>query len=626
MNNHAIVIIQGKDHPLKTETRMIRSRPQMLIRLVLLALWLELSLLGATFNGILLPSFQPLTLTLLAGGVAAWLIWHVRSGRPWHVTALDGVMLGWWLVFALSLAANGDTWRRSAEALWYMGLYTLVYLILSDLIAQGLPRRTLSFVVLIAGGLHVVIGALQTITLLQTGGFDTLRRPVGLIGNPNAYGGLLLVLLPLALSEALTAQRTLVRGLWLLYAGAAAALLFFSASRGAWIGAAVGLLVYALLLMRHYNLTSWAAVRATWAGQSRRMRALLVVGGAVGLIGAAGAGLFLVRSLSDQGRSAELRTYLWVAAWDAFKEKPLTGWGLFTYGRQLDRFSSIPPQQSHSHAHNVFFTMSAELGIPGLVILAASVAVTLWQMGRVWHVLDRERVLWGGQAAALIGLGLHHLLDTPAMMPVIALLVIIMLAGCSTLPAPPLRSARWRPVFLGGLVAVSVSLIGLGVWSASVYSTYVSALGIEDIRAAAQALDAVVAQDPRQAAYLLERAMLYGMAANQEASLLPRAIDAFYASLAVEPTNSEAWVNLSALYWQAGDTAQAQSAITEALRLAPAAPFAVLQNIYAGDSVTLATIPPLRSPYAINRARNEYLRDVLEPEYLPQVLRLVGQE
>jgi len=615
------------DHPLKTETRAMRPGTQTLIRLILLALWLELSLLGATFNGILLPDFQPLTLAMIGGGLALWLAWHARTRRPWHKTALDLVIVGWWLVFALSIFANGETWRRSAEALWYMGLYTLVFIILSDFIAQGLPRRTLSFIVLIAGGLHVLIGALQTVTLLQTGGFDALRRPVGLIGNPNAYGALLLALLPLALSEVLAARQRLMRGVWLVYSLAIAALLFFSASRGAWAGTAIGLVVYGGLVLRFYDLTSWTAVRAAWARLSRGMQAFAVIIALIAIVGVSGAGVFFVRSLSDQTRSADLRTYLWVAAGNAFQEKPLTGWGLFTYGRQLDRFSSIPPMQPHSHAHNVIFTMAAELGIPGVLILLASGGVTFAQMHRVWRSLDRERLIWAGQAAALIGLGIHHLLDTPAMMPVIALLVIILLAGSTTLPISPVRSSRFQPVFTGSsVIGVSILLLLAG-WAVQLHTAYQAALelGLEDARAGAEALEAVIMQDPRQSAALLEQAYLYGLAADDDVSLLPPAIEAFRTYLAVEPTHSEAWVNLSALYWQAGDAVQAQATLSEALHLAPDAPFAVLQRVYAGESLDLTTIPLLASPYAVNRARNEYLRNVIEPEYLPQVLDLLGQ-
>ena len=480
---------------------------------------------------------------------------------------------------------------------------------------------------LIAGGLHVSIGALQTVTLLQTGGFDALRRPVGLIGNPNAYGALLLALLPLALSEVLAARQTLMRGVWFIYSLAIAVLLFFSASRGAWAGAAIGLIVYGGLVLRYYELTSWGSVQAAWARLSRGMQAFAVIIALTMIVGVSGAGVFFVRSLSDQTRSADLRTYLWVAAGNAFQEKPLTGWGLFTYGRQLDRFSSIPPMQPHSHAHNVVFTMAAELGIPGVLILLVSVGATFVQMRRVWQTLDRERVIWAGQAAALIGLGVHHFLDTPAMMPVIALLVIILLAGSTTLTVSPVRSIRFQPVFTTLSVIGVTVLLAVGGWAVQMHTAYQAALemGLDHARAGAEALEAVIVKDPRQSAALLEQAYLYGLAAEEDLSLLPRAIDAFHAYLAVEPTHSEAWVNLSALYWQAGNREQAQAALSEALRLAPDAPFAVLQRVYAGETLNLMAIPPLASPYAVNRARNEYLRNVIEPEYLPQVLALVGQ-
>jgi O-antigen ligase len=50
--------------------------------------------------------------------------------------------------------------------------------------------------------------------------------------------------------------------------------------------------------------------------------------------------LVLLQSLSAAGRTADLRTYIYDAAITMFTEKPVTGYGLFTFGRGLMRLAS----------------------------------------------------------------------------------------------------------------------------------------------------------------------------------------------------------------------------------------------------------------------------------------------
>ncbi len=602
----------------------LKPSTQRIIRLILLAVVIYLTILGATFNAVLaMIEFQPLTLLILAGSISSWLWWHRQ--RAWFRTPLDTVLPLWMLVFAISIVANPETTRRSLEALWYMGLYAAIWYVLSDLITQGFSRRLFSEAFLFSSIIVVAIGLLQTINLIISG-LD--NRPVSLIGNPNALGAYLVVLLPMLMMLIFMFRNRIAR--WLIggYALAALFLLMATNSRGAWLGLAAAVIVL-IMLLAHLELLSWKKLVAFWQSQPRKQQ---------WLIGLATVGLFVAgllvaiiifRSFSSGGRSADLRTYLWNAAIAMFSEKPLTGHGLFTYGYHLARFDSIPPGQPHSHAHNLPLTILAELGLPGLLAMLISGFVIVRAGWHNWQALPpQDRPLWMGGVAALSGFIVHHLFDTPAMMPLIALVGLFTLIMV-IVPVQPVRmTPAWRqrghPI---GMIVLWGVLIGLGFWHTTHYMRYYAiladALKNDTFAESAQALQAIIAADPYQPAYHLQQGYLFGLAASKgdEKAIQP-ALDAYARYLALEPYQATAWSNLAALHWQNNDKLSAISAIQQAQALAPSWQIFERQaQVYSGVLIGGLRIEPeqLESPWGINMARFQYLRDVIAPQFLPQV-------
>jgi putative inorganic carbon (HCO3(-)) transporter len=593
-------------------------------RLLPAALLLYLATVGATFNGVLaLPATQPVTLALFGLVAAGMLLAHRRYRLPWHTTPLDAIFPLWGAAWALSIVASPDTWRRSAEALWYMGLYIAVWYVLCDTLAQGLRRAHLLRALLITGLVVLFFGGVQVLHTLTSSG--ELPRPASLIGNPNALGAFLVALLPAAVSGAITAGGWL-RRLLALYSLATLLLLLITFSRGAWLGAGAALLTLAALWLWQRGLHRPAALRDWLAGRTaaqRRTGLLLAVGA---LAGAVLAGGLLLQSFNEGGRQASLRLYLWEAALRLFAEKPLTGHGLFTFGYHLPRFDAIPPGQPHSHAHSIPLSIAAETGLPGLLALALTVAVLLWHLGRNARTLPpEERPAWLAAVAALAGFGVHHLLDTPAMMPLIAL-VGVGLAAVAAAPAQPVPlRAPWRRVgHPAGMALLWAALLLVGFWSSSLYGRYYgvlqTALRTGAYAAAAAELTAIREADPRQPAYVLMQAYLYGLAAaDGDAAAARQAAAGYDEYLRLEPYHSSAWVNRAALAWQAGDTPTALAAIDRALALSPAYGFSTLRDLYTGTRIPTedgAWGPPL---WALNGPRFQYLREVIEGEFLPQV-------
>ncbi|NJL56834.1 tetratricopeptide repeat protein, partial [bacterium] len=177
--------------------------------------------------------------------------------------------------------------------------------------------------------------------------------------------------------------------------------------------------------------------------------------------------------------------------------------------------------------------------------------------------------------AALVGFAAHHLLDTPMMMPAIALAGLLALV----VAAAPLNSQRiqsgWRraghPL---GVVTLPVILLVLGFYATALYAGYTRALSHvndDDYRAAAEALAPVIAADPDMAITYQQQGYLWGVVYQQEAEsqVLEQAIAAYTRFVDLEPQNAIGWANLAFLHEVTGDTAFAIAAWQRAATAAP---------------------------------------------------------
>lgn len=592
-----------------------------------LTYWLTL---GGTFNGVLaFPQARYLTLGALGLGALAW--FGLRRGKAWHNTPLDAVFVLWGLAMGASLLANPDTWRRSVEALWYMGLYIALWYALMDMLTIRTMDVVLRLSLLVVGAVSLFFGAWQTLNAFAVGDFGA--RPVSTIGNPNAFGALLVVLLPFVLVQVGRARGRLARAVMVTYAVLAVALLALTFSRGAWLGAIAGVGVTGALALAYHQRLSLMAWRAWWRAQPNRSRLVLGFGAVVLMLGLLGVGVVLWQSFNVSGRGADLRTLLWGYAWEMFASQPLTGQGLFTYGYHLPLYWSIPPQQAQSHAHNLPLNVLAEMGLLGALALGATVVVVLSHLRIQWHQANASQRLGLMEAyGAVAGFGVHHLFDMPAMMPAIAGVGVLALAlACAPLQPSPMR-ARWR--VLGhplGMMALCALLWGVGMWQSVRYDAYFSALTLANegfrtgetakVVEGAQALEALTEGDPDQPAYGLQAGYLWGVLANDDPRYLPQAIQAYSRFLRLEPHNAMAWANLGALQWQAGDVQAAQASVARARGLAPDwAFFERMARIYDGEPA-LADVAPTESPFGANMARYQLLHDVFLNQMIPQTGR-----
>jgi O-antigen ligase/tetratricopeptide (TPR) repeat protein len=546
----------------------------LLARVGTIFLLLYAALLGAHYRGILIPEVRLLTLLMLVGLVIVWLIVRSRARWKWYRTPLDAALPLWVAAFALSLLFNLDASRRILTGLWYMGVYIGLWYLLQDLLANWKDaRKTLVDGLLFIGVLLFALSAVEWQTAIRATGESLLEyRFRGLFGNPNLLGTFLAILILVAVGRLAALRSRVGRVILAAYVLIGALLLFLTDSRSAWLGTGAGLLAW-VLLMR-----GGAVVMGFWRSRLLWKRASVIGAGlTLLLIGAVGVG-WMLRSFTSDGRGLAQRPELFNAAVQMFLAKPLTGQGLFTFGRHLPHYISQPPQTVHSHAHNVVMQIAGELGNVGMAAGLATVVLmarAAWLAGR--QMTGSARAEWSGAAAAIVGLLVIHLLDVTSMLPIIAIIGMIVLCIATTLPQPiPVTVPQAKLARNWGLVGIWVVLFAAGLWDTQSYTRYNRIVaGVYDAPEYAQvatALQPVADGDPAMPIYPAQQAFLWGLAAHEgDADAQQQAIAAYEHAVTLEPYYAPYYANLGALYWNAGDTERALSIMQRAAELAPGA-------------------------------------------------------
>lgn len=588
--------------------------------------------LGATFNGVIVPDTHPITFVLISVSVGVWFIAHFRRGWEWHQTAFDWVFVLWGIAFAISIIANMESVRRSLIGLWYMGAYFGAWYTLHDMLSnRGLNRKMLVDALLITGLVIIFF------SLVQLSSQTTYQPPVSLLGNPNALGAVLVAIVPFALSRALSSAFRITKAIWAFYSLALIANLLLTLSRGAWLSMLTSIVVLIFAYLAHAKLLSLSALREWWNNRPQQQKIMLSISFFIALVVAVIGVLLIINSFSIRERRPELRTRLWDSALVQFMEKPITGQGLYTFGRDYGLSTSIPYDQSHAHAHSVPLNILAEMGLVGFVALIASVFAILFAIRHNWKNLSQEnRPIYIGAVSALAGMSIHHLFDLPAMMPAVALVGILVLVLVCWSETSVSLEFRWGKIgYNAGMIILWGSLLGTGVWSSHIYQQYLDSMRIAfplvdnrsdsetiaDYRNTALLLDNVIAQDPLLAIYSQQQALVWGFVAETgDEEALNRAILAYERFLQLEPNHAISWANFASLYWQAGQSELAIDAISQAIALAP--DYTLFRSnlaFYEGDAHRPTDIDVPKYDFNQNFGRFEFLRETLQTTFLPQV-------
>jgi putative inorganic carbon (hco3(-)) transporter len=573
---------------------MARSNP--IVRPILIALFSYLLTVGGTFNGLTDPNLGFLSLITLSAVFASLLLLHLLRGWRWTRTPLDAALAIWIIAIIISLVANIGDWRRIAIGSWYTGIYILLWYAMHDLLANRAVKKSMLVDALLIGSVYLIaIGYLQLYTAAINGwrypSFFGLPRPVSLIGNTNSYASLLVLIVGLSAGRMIGMRSRFWRVVLAIYLLLALGQLFLTFSRGGWLGGAAAMGTAAVGWLWVNNLLSPSKLRERWRTLNRIWRISLVGGAVLGFAAAVMVGMIFIRSLDDPGRTTELRTYLWDVAIQMFRQQPVTGRGLYTYGKMQEVLVSIPPTTPHAHAHNLPLHVLGELGLLGAAAMIFSFVIII---SRGWHNLRTlresnptslglaptpEQGIFIAGLSVMIGYGVHLLFDTTVMMPSVAITGLIAILIVIYQAASPLKSI-WNRLFSTVLFITAFAFLAAGFYSNNNYGAYVAivkeGMRTEDYGSAARELDRVIQSDPQLTAYWWQQGILYGLAADAavegsdegtEAARL--GLTALEQVVAIEPQHAFAWANIAGLRRQLEDIEGTLAAYQQASELAP---------------------------------------------------------
>ncbi|MCJ7725503.1 MAG: O-antigen ligase family protein [Acidimicrobiia bacterium] len=347
---------------------------------------LHLPEVATDFHGA--PSlFQPLVAGILLGVAARW---AVTGRRPPGVAAALLLVGTYVLVAISSLLFSTLPVEVTGEALALVrdsGVALLVGLLLSRtaslrvavwvMVASGAFLAAISVFQFLTGSFDSAFGGFGISSVEQiVGTYDDIRIS-GPVGDPNFYGQLLIVVLPLALDR-MWGERTLRLRI---IGGASAALIaaatIFTFSRGAAVALGAMLIMMAVVYRPSLRSIAAVAIVAVLAvpflppGYLDRLTALGDVGSVEG-----------ATDPSIRGRTAEV-----TAGWLMFLDRPFTGVGYGTYPDHYQDYVSglgIELRSEARNAHSLYLEVAAETGLPGVAAMGALIvgAFAALQRGR----------------------------------------------------------------------------------------------------------------------------------------------------------------------------------------------------------------------------------------------------
>jgi len=202
-------------------------------------------------------------------------------------------------------------------------------------------------------------------------------RTTGTLGTPAIYTGVLMVFALLLLPAALESKKWWLRGLLLTSVFLGFFGVFFSFSRGSWVGGVIVLIG----LLRLYP--------------SKMLRAAVVVAIVMVLAGS----LFLQEEMNwaserlGSQKTAEGRIINFVAGSSLAAARPIFGWGYDNYNLNVARYTqnvgSIWYEKIHS-SHNSTLTILAELGLVGLVLSALPALIWLHRSLKIRRQMPQQ--------------------------------------------------------------------------------------------------------------------------------------------------------------------------------------------------------------------------------------------
>lgn len=477
-------------------------------------------------------------------------------------------------VFAISTVTSRVP-RLSVEMLGYAVLLVEVYLLLVALMRRPAVRqhfqRLAVVMCVIISVIYLVQVAQAWLTWWDLVGHLAVPplRPayLGLLTGPNPVATAVLLLGALGLASSFTGEGTgrivvvLVGALVLLTT-------FITASRGAWLGAGLG--VIAVISLSYIVEPDTRRLLRAKLRSRRTLIASFLAG--PGLVGGVLLAVMSGRLSFDDGG---LRAGFTRASIKMFEASPLTGVGPGTW-QTLRAANTLPtdPDLYIPHAHSIYVQTLAEFGVGGILAGTAfmvAIGVLITRSIRSGDLL-RRRISYATLFGVVVVAGQQYadmLMNVPTVLLSIALLIAC-LDATSQRPVDEQRDAReLRPTPWRRAIPLSAALVTLAITVGLVRIESIAGVATRGVEAAndgdwslAESLAGeAAADDPDMNAYRFELGV---SAAN--AGDLQLAAQELAASASADDYRY-AWLDLAAVRWRLGDANGARTALARAERL-----------------------------------------------------------
>ncbi|MHC1784032.1 MAG: O-antigen ligase family protein [Anaerolineaceae bacterium] len=501
--------------------------------------------------------------SILLSMAAVFLIFKSRVDSGLEIPL--GIMMG---VMLLTSFTSLDP-RRSIAEFGLIATPITLFFIVNETVHRNLPKELIIKSLLAVGGIFMIFSWQQTIgwyiSWIKANPGMLIPNSNFRLNDPNLLAMLFNVWLMLALARMMVSNKSAERWILGVYSLSCLGIIYFTSSRGGWLGTAAGLLCLGLVYFR-IKKDQWLPVWEKFKKNRVLIGGSVVILMVVGIIG----GYLLFRQLSHPSHGS--RTEIWTPAIQAFLASPILGKGPFTFISAFLQANSVPPMIPYDYAHSIYLDLLSGTGILGLaafIILMA--AVMKMFLSRVRDTTGQEWAVAVGGLAALATFLIHGLVDSTHHSEPISLWNICIVAGTAlTLPGEIRRPTNWKK-----LIPVSLALAAAGLtwycwWTLLPMKSGVDKAAAGDWSEAEVLFESAIQRDGKMAAAYQQAGMANSMLAVQGGEEpLDKAISYFEKTAELDPYWELNQANLAALYHSAGRLEEAQVGYEQALKFSP---------------------------------------------------------
>jgi len=353
----------------------------------------------------------------------AWPVQMALRGKiSYRLTPMDLPILLYMAVAAFLLLVRSPDLGIAIEGVRVYLEYMLWFFVASNLLRNKAQVRALINWLVLLGTLVALHGVYQYIIGVPipshwVDSAESVRtRVFSIVGSPNVLGSFLVLVIPITISQLLSATSRLWRYGYALCLVPMVLSLFFTYSRGAWLAMAGALLIYSLL----YN---WRILLALAAAVYAAPKAIPGIAARIGY-------LLSPAYLLSSARAGRIAR--WNMAMNKLKNNLLFGEGFGRYGGAVaDRHI-----QSSNYVDNFYLKTAAESGLIGIaayvLLLLCGIRCAMNSYRRLTDTYLKGLAV--GLIVGLVGVLLHNVVENIFEVPMMAVYFWLLLGMTAALP------------------------------------------------------------------------------------------------------------------------------------------------------------------------------------------------